>query len=333
MEPKTVYVIPFINEKPNGGSLNDADISNDPIPAEIISDIIKKIQTWINTKFVDYYNEYNTKRKDNTHNFEKLHKNDILHKNLRKNDIIFITKKVIINTELYVEYHATKIDDNKKVEFVVGTIIPKIINSNVEPKVLAFTHGNLINDRRLANNTNAEIFNPFPNNCSAWVEKFDGNDPKGISTYTNSYDVPVINELQGHRGSQVRRELIVTPIDELRNLLTDNFCSLEDGNLRGDINKVWWNYKEGKNKNAPFKWKWTYSEHVEGEENIGPHITREKLAELNAEMIQGGTKKRKARRRTIKRRNNKKTKSSKRKTTKKSTRRHVKKIITRRIKK
>jgi hypothetical protein len=335
MEPKTVYVIPFINEKPNGGSLNKADISNDPIPAGIIDKIIIEIQAWINKKFVDYYNEYNTniKRTVDEHDFKKLYKNDIK----------FITKKVIINTELYLKYHARKIEIDKKVEFVVGTIIPEILNSsNVEPKVLAFTHGNLINDRRLANDKNALIFEPFPNNCSAWVEKFVGNKPSGISTYTKTYDAPNINELQGHRGSQVRRKLIVTPIDELRNLLTDNFCSLEDGNLRGDINKVWWNYKNKEKESLPFEWKWTSSTtnatRWNPPPNEPPAIDFDKTTsfnndDLSALMIQGGTRKRKARRRTIKRRNNKKTKSSKRKKTKSNTRRHVKKRISRRIKK
>ena len=47
------------------------------------------------------------------------------------------------------------------------------------------------------------------------------------------------------RGSTIRKELLVTPIEELENLLSkDNFSSLIEGSLRGDINIEWFKWLE-----------------------------------------------------------------------------------------
>jgi hypothetical protein len=209
-KPKTIHVVPYINELSNGGSLIDSDISNSPIPKEIINEIIKKILEWLSSE------EFFTITKLENFEVEKFE----------------VADYVIINTDNYkeivnIETHKEKI-----------TSLLALLKENNFDNVYAFTHGNFINERRIENKQ--DKFNPFPNSCSIWTETFHNDySKKDLTAYNGNYDKPIEGKQLGNRGGQVRRLLKVSPYDELYNLKTNHFSSLDPNKLRGQINEIW----------------------------------------------------------------------------------------------
>lgn len=253
--PKEIIISPFINEEYNGASIINGDFSNIAIPSGIIDVIIAKIMGWII--------QYDGNKYSDIDNYVKIN-SDIYKK---------YTSKLNYTS------------NSNNLDKFLNDFIPKKLNTAKNNlSILAYTHGNFINARREENaekytdiknkkNPNGTYeFNklsPFPNNLSTWIESYNWDLSKYIpnndmTRYNSIYDNPNFNLFfpEGYnetneehkklkqtktacRGSTIRKELLVTPIEELENLLSkDNFSSLIEGSLRGDINIEWFKWLE-----------------------------------------------------------------------------------------
>jgi len=138
-------------------------------------------------------------------------------------------------------------------------------------KILAFSHGININSRRFANEPSVDENTPFPNNCSLWEETFKFNPilkdyyPYGITTYKKKndgkYDViknkfdydengnlkPDFIAPNAFKGSDVRKDKLITTKNESDNFTNNNFGALKADTLRYDVNKILWGERT---------WKW-----------------------------------------------------------------------------
>jgi len=251
--PKTIIIAPYANEEYNGASIINSDFANMAIPSGIIDDMISLIMNWVKSIYSN------------------------------------IDEYVIIDSKQYkritenLNYNENSNNLDKFLNFIDKEL-------NIEKKnlsILTYTHGNFINTRRTDNKYNdgykANIFIPFPNNLSTWIESFNyknniytpNND---ITRYNGTYDDQNMTLFEGVdesvkkskkacRGSTIRKNLQITPIDELENLMNKNlieenvlsnnsnrsilnknvlsnnhFGSLELGSLRGDINNAWYDF-------------------------------------------------------------------------------------------
>ena len=247
-KPIQIIIAPFINEEYNGGKLIHSDFSNMAIPAGILPDIIEKITTWLQTKYNDIFQ----------------------YVNINSDQYSEVTKDL--------DYDTNSSNLEKFLDFVSKYLNPE----HKEFSILAYTHGNFINERRDDNNNkyidgkiftknpSGYMFNkviPFPNNLSTWIESFNYEGNKYVPNYDMTrYDKSYDNQnmklfpdnlhesKKAFRGSTIRKTLQITPIEELENLFNDNFCSLQKGKLRGDIIDLWFNWietDEGKKKYNP----------------------------------------------------------------------------------
>ena len=138
-------------------------------------------------------------------------------------------------------------------------------------KILAFSHGININSRRFANEPSVNENTPFPNNCSLWEETFKFNPiledyyPYGITTYKkekdgkydvikNKFDYDENGKLKPNfiapdnfKGSDVRKDNLITALNEGDNFSKNNFGALKADTLRYDVNEILWNER---------KWTW-----------------------------------------------------------------------------
>lgn len=232
----TIYIMPYINEEYNGANMIDSDFANSAIPKELIELFISIIMNWI-------------KSKDGFLDVEEYIKIDISH---------------------YVNILSINMFNESSIDLFIKDIIPKIINNKTKTtskSILAYTHGNFINARRQKakyvndtnnpdfNNYEADIFNPFPNNLSTWIETFQYNnqnkiyETKDITRYLVTYENQDKTQTPACRGSTIRKDLKINPIEELYNLKTDNFGSLDINKLRGNINSEWFKWLETNTRN------------------------------------------------------------------------------------
>lgn len=221
-----INIAPFINEEYNGAALIHSDFANMAIPPDMIINVISSITTWLKTNYSDISNYIN------------------------------ITSRKYIDYTSKLDYDTNSNNLEKFLDFVkVG------LQFDEDLSILAYTHGNFINERREVNNNNysdgavkTQIktnykynkFGPFPNNVSTWIESFNLKENKyhpnyDMTRYDGSYDKQNfgISDKKAFRGSTVRKNLLLTPIEELHNLRNNHFGSLNDNFLRGSIFSMW----------------------------------------------------------------------------------------------
>jgi len=145
-------------------------------------------------------------------------------------------------------------------------------------KILAFSHGLNINSRRFANEPSVDENTPFPNNCSLWEETFKFNPilkdyyPYGITTYKkkkNSVPVVIQNKFDydengklkpdfiapnAFKGSDVRKDNLITAVNETANFTNNNFGALKADTLRYAVNKILWTGNGSTEKGKGWTW-------------------------------------------------------------------------------
>ena len=145
-------------------------------------------------------------------------------------------------------------------------------------KILAFSHGININSRRFANEPSVNENTPFPNNCSLWEETFKFNPiledyyPYGITTYKkekdgkydvikNKFDYDENGKLKPNfiapdnfKGSDVRKDNLITALNEGDNFSKNNFGALKADTLRYDVNKILWTGNGTTEKGKGWTW-------------------------------------------------------------------------------
>jgi len=145
-------------------------------------------------------------------------------------------------------------------------------------KILAFSHGININSRRFANEPSVNENTPFPNNCSLWEETFKFNPiledyyPYGITTYKkkkdgkydvikNKFDYDENGKLKpdfiapdNFKGSDVRKDNLITALNEGDNFSKNNFGALKADTLRYAVNKILWTGNGTTEKGKGWTW-------------------------------------------------------------------------------
>jgi len=269
--PAEVFIYPYITEALNGGKFIDADLSNEAIDPKLIGEIVKTIVTWLTTP-------ENLKNVVGTELQTKYLKDITLtpeNPKAENNKVSFtITKTgtgaaITINFNEYAKLTERPPSDRKKfIEFLEKE--SELLRKNAN--ILAFSHGININSRRFANEPSVDENTPFPNNCSLWEETFKFNPiledyyPYGITTYkkkNNSLPVVIKNKFDyndkgnlksdfiapnAFKGSDVRKDKLITAENESDNFTNNNFGALKAGTLRYDVNKILWDER---------KWRWS----------------------------------------------------------------------------
>jgi hypothetical protein len=237
VDPIQIMIAPFINEEYNGGELIHSDFANMAIPGGILQEIINLIIGWLETQYVDILEYVNI----NADHYMKVTK-----------DLDYNTNSS--NLEKFLDFVSTNLNPEKK-----------------QLSILAYTHGNFINERRENNNNNYtdgkvktgkkdgymySKVSPFPNNLSTWIESFNYKNSKyeaknDMTRYDNSYDnqnyglfpEELKESKTAFRGSTIRKTLQITPIEELNNLQKHNdLGSLKEDSLRRKITESWFNW-------------------------------------------------------------------------------------------
>ena len=267
-----VFIYPYITEALNGGKFIDADLSNEAIAPELIGEIVNTIVTWLTTTLLLVVDDNTLKEKylkDITLTPENPKaQNNKVSFTITKTGAGAAAKTITINFNEYAKLGKDRppSDTKKFIEFLEKE--PKLLEKNAN--ILAFSHGININLRRFTNEPSVDENTPFPNNCSLWEETFKFNPiledyyPYGITTYKkkkNSLPVVIQNKFDydtgklkpdfiapgSFKGSDVRKDKLITAEKESENFTKNNFGALKADTLRYAVNKILWNER---------KWTW-----------------------------------------------------------------------------
>ncbi len=230
LNDKKLYIVPYINEKYNGAGYFDR--ANASIPPMIIHKVIDLILNFVREKMP-----------------EQPIPPDFI------DPTPYIREMVGKDIHVYSEGNYER--------FLEDFLSTFLLDHKDKKTILAYSHGKNIDEdvKKTVEKEIKKVF--FPNNCSVWDVKYKKNEQKYEfnDNESSNYDISIITgkyfnrdtkdadgnllfpspgsfPLPSYLGSFTRRTVEEFE-EEKQNLIENNWSSLKEGNLRGDINALW----------------------------------------------------------------------------------------------